>query len=126
MTRWTFTDPVAGDTHIFERNPREMTTPYLPQETTAMAQTADGLTRAHRVSRKPSAWSFTGDIRTQAHHDALLDWSKRPNRIHVADHLGRTFEILPVGLDVQEQRPNKHTDWRFTYTFKTLMYGEIT
>lgn len=126
LLRWVFTDPTTAETYTFPRNPNGMTSPYLPQVTTPMARTIDGRARAARALAVPVEWSFKGDIRTQAHHDALAAWAAKDHRVHVTDHLARTWEVMLTQFDADEQRPRLSTPWRFTYQMRALIYRRIT
>ena len=127
MKRWTFTDLTTDpdEVYVFERNPREMTTPYNPRNTQALVTPVDGRARAVRGRPRPGEWSFTGDIRTQSFHDALLTWVKKDHRIQVTDHLDRVWEVLLLQFDTIEQRPRQITPWRLTYTIKALVYRRV-
>lgn len=126
MSRWTFTDLTTSEVYTFPRNPRLMTTPHLARATTPLAGCIDTRTRSARRHDNPMEWSFTGDIRTEAHHAALRDWAKRSTFIQVTDHLDRAWKVQMVQFDVTEQRPTQRQAWRFTYRMRTLLFGRIT
>ena len=125
MSRWTFTDLTTSEVYTFERNPREMTSPHLPQGTVALPMTVDTRNRATRSLPTPTEWSFTGDIRTEAQHEALRTWAKRTSFVKVTDHLGRQWKVQLVQFDVAEQRPTARQAWRFTYRMRTLLFGRM-
>lgn len=127
MTRWTFTDVTTDpdQTYQFERNPREMTSPYPPRGSTPLATTVDGLARVVRRRTSPVEWTFTGDVRTQTQYDALAAWCAKDHRVRVADHLGRTWDALLLEFNPTEQRPTRRTAWRFSYQIRALVYGQL-
>jgi hypothetical protein len=124
--KWRLRDPGDGSTWTFERNPKQMSTPHLPQQTTQMAVARDGLTRTYRQHAVASDFSFGGDIRTQSQYDQLQLWVAKGRRIEVRDHLNRTWDVLPLQLDVEEQRPSQTVAWKYTYTVKALVYGQVS
>jgi len=125
-SRWTMHDPVANTTYTFDRNPREMTTPHLPQSTTPMGTTIDGLTRAARSQATPIEWTFTGDLRTKEQHDALKTWAEKQNRIQVKDHFDRVWEVMPIQFDATELRPRATVPWRYSYRMRTMLYRRVS
>lgn len=125
-SRWTLYDPTLATTWTFERNPREMTTPHLPNQTTGMSTTVDLLTRVERRHPVPVEWTFTGDIRSQTQHDALRTWATKDHRVHVKDHHDRVFEVMFIQFDAQEQRPTARIPWRFTYRMRALLYRRVS
>jgi hypothetical protein len=115
----------AEQVYIFERNPREMSSPTRERATTAMAHAVDGRIRAARTRTPPAEWTFTGDIRTQTHHDTLLTWSRKPGRIHLRDHLHRTWEIAITQFDLTEEIPTQRTPWKANYTMRALVFRRV-
>jgi hypothetical protein len=65
-------------------------------------------------------------IRTKAHHDDLETWSKKPGKIHVADHLGRSFEVMILSFEPTDRKPTPSTPWRMRYTMKTLLLRRLS
>jgi hypothetical protein len=116
----------TADVYVFERNPREMSSPYGDRGTTVMATPVDGRARAARGRTPPAEWSFVGDIRTKSHYDALLAWAGKGNRIHLRDHLSRTWEIAVTAFEPTEQRPTRKTSWRATYTMRALVFRRVS
>lgn len=124
VVRWIFHDMVTAETVTLPYNPNGMTSPFLQQTTaTTPISPIDGQIRAIRPKAPPREWKFTGFLRSQAHHDLLLDWGGRKGRMQVTDHLGRTFEIRFVEFVVDEKKPTKKTGWRLTYTMRCLTFG---
>lgn len=128
--RWTLVDPDTSESWEFPRNPKAMTSPHPPKNTTIFARAAAtpgvaGVCRVLQFRQSPYEWQFTGDIRTEEHYDTLIEWCKKSNRLELTDHLGRTWQIRIDSMDLNEQRPTARNDWRFEYTVKANIYGEI-
>lgn len=124
LTKWRLEDPVAGDQLLLARNPRTMTSVAMPQSTAAWASSV-GPRMAFRTGRKPMPWEFSGMVPTKADYEALEQWSRRPNKIHVIDHYGRVHEVVPVSFEPKPRR-SRQTFWRFDYTFKALYVRRIS
>lgn len=126
--RWQFSDPNGDESLVFVHNPHGMTSLAPPHVTHPTARSPiDGKVRATRAPDKPFTWSFTGKLRTQAEYDALLDWSRRPGRLQLTDHLGRVHELLiqrfsPTPVE-KSGVPNK---WLFAYTVDTLYLRRVS
>jgi hypothetical protein len=121
--RWLFEDPVAVTSYRVPINPNRMTTPYL----TKRLETAPTIRGHWRIRRSghltPYEWTFSGVIRDMDHHDALLEWSRKPNSFTITDHLGRTFEVVPVSFKPVEKRPSATVPDKFDYDFTVLVLG---
>ena len=122
--RWKFVDPSTGDEWTHPINPRRMTPPPLLRKQMRFASGARVSAARVRAFRAPTSalpWEFSGVIRSQAHHDSLLEWAKKKRLIEVHDHLGRVFEVVITSFEPSDRRPTAHTPWRLTYSMKTLM-----
>lgn len=123
--RWLFEDPVAVTSYRVHINPNKMTSPY-PARQLDSVQTIRQHWRIRRQRHKqPHEWTFSGVIRDIAHHDALLEWSRKPNSFNITDHLGRTFEVIPVSFKPIEKRPSATVPDKFDYDFTVLVLGEV-
>lgn len=132
VLRWRLVDPSTGETWVFPRNPNKMTSPNEPKATTVFARNfnfADdkqGVSRVLQHHRNPYDWQFSGDIRTQAHYEALRDWARRVERLQLRDHFNRTWLIRFDSVELEELKPNARTPWRYSYTAKALIYGRLS
>ena len=130
-TRWTFVDSVANESYTVPINPNEAGSPFPTRALkSAQANWADvsrGLQRLRVFESPPEPvdWSFSGVIRTQEHHDALLRWANKNNEVSVSDHLGRTFEVIIKAFRPVERRPTPNVSWRMTYTVQALVLRRV-
>jgi cell wall-associated NlpC family hydrolase len=113
-TRWRFTDPVGGDTYTVPINPNTMTSPFR-KTSVSLQGSPHGEVRA-LAKTTPVEWSFGGVIRTQAHYDALLAWTQKPNPVTITDHLGRTHTIILSAFNPEDARAALPTKWNYTIT----------
>jgi hypothetical protein len=67
--------------------------------------------------------AFSGFIRTQEHHDALLRWCRKVNRLELTDHFGPHLVDPHHPVRPHEKRPSMRVPWKFDYTVKAIMYG---
>jgi len=126
MQRWTFHDPVAGDTLRLRANPRRMATPVVPHRTTSAPRSVNGKMRALRAPSMPQQWSFEGRLRRQEEYDDLLGWAGRPNRITITDHLGRQHSVIPVAFEpTAVEKSGVGNGWLFDYVFKALYLSRL-
>lgn len=126
VVRWVFFDPSDSSSYTVPVNPNQMTSPFPDKNTELGVQSP--VTGQYRISRLPTMpveWSFGGRIYDAAHHDALLEWSKRPNLIEVTDHLGRTFSVLLKEFAPTERYPTALNYDRYEYEMNALSFGLI-
>lgn len=123
LTKWVFDDGV-NPPYRMVRNPREMTSVAVPQQTTSWPALGRGRL-AFRTGRRPVPWEFSGVVSTQEDYDALLAWSKHGTAFQITDHLGRVHEVIPVSFEPKPRRSRKEKNWRFDYTFKALYVRRI-
>lgn len=129
MSRWVFTEVDGGAAYTVPINPDKMSSPFHEREFQhAYGGRRNGERPFHTVesSPRPKEWTFEGVIRTQAHHDALELWSRKPGLVRITDHLGRTFEVLLTSFEPTDRRPNARTSWRLRYVMKALVLRQIT
>ena len=125
--RWVLTEVDTGDTWTMPINPDSMTSPVLERSMTTTYGSNVGTARLRTFVTPSRAldWSWSGVIRTKAHHDALEAWSRKPGKVRVTDHLGRTFEVMLQGFEPTDRKPTPTTPWRLRYTMKTLLLRRI-
>lgn len=122
--RWLFEDRDDNTINYrFPWNPNRMTSPYRPK-VFEPAVNRFGPARVLQSKRNaPYEWSFSGRIKTQAFHDALLEWSQKSAPFFVYDHLGRVWTVMPSRFDITELKPSAHVADRYDYTFTTFILG---
>lgn len=125
VVRWRFQDMLTNEVHTVEINPNQMGNFVFPKAFD-FGSYAGGRMLGVRQNRQPLDWPFSGVVRTETHHDALIDWQRRPGKVRITDHLGRTFEAMIQSLDLKDRRPTGDNTWRFTYTFNCLLLRRIT
>jgi hypothetical protein len=135
VQRWTLQDPATAESWTFQFNPNQMTSVHAPKSLTIFSnapvynpatEPRAGMGRVFQRSDEPYEWSFSGVIREQEHHDDLIYWTRKTGKLVITDHFGRQFTIRLLALDLNERRPTARRAWRFEYTVKALMYGQIT
>lgn len=127
--RWTFTEVETSEEYTVPINPDAMTSPYSDRTFQHAGGTRLLGGRWLTSVRTPDAakeWEFSGPIRTQAHHDDLETWSKKPGLIHVSDHLGRVFEVMFTAFEPTDRKPTGQTPWRLRYVMKALVLRRVT
>lgn len=127
VTRWKFYDPVADESFTFAINPISMSTPYPPQQTVSQGQSPiTGMIGATRAPRPANEWSFSGFIRTEAFQTSMEYWFAKNNKVHLTDHIGRTWIVVPE-LFGPYPRPNRRSnDHRWQYDAKVYNYGRYS
>lgn len=129
MIRWTFTDPETDETWTPPINPNKMSSPTTGREMTYAFGSRWGQNRIRAVDRKtgpPPDWTFSGVLLTKEHYDLLLEWSNKLKVLHIADHLGRTFEVVIKEFDPEERLPTATRPWRADYTITCMLLREVT
>ena len=128
VVRWQFRDMRNDDTYTVEINPNTMAgyrfgrdIGFAPYHHDSSYSGVVGVKRP----RQPVDWSFGGVVRSKTHHDKLIDWQKRPGKLRITDHLGRTFEVMVRSLQMLDRRPTGDNTWRFEYSFNCLLLRRI-
>jgi len=114
---WKFRDTQTNEEYTFPVNPYELNPPFDEKQIDEHP-VLDNRTTVE--PRKPKEWNFTGHVYSQAQYDAIVDWWTRDTVIEVSDHLGRTFEVVPLSIDVTEKRSRK-LEWYFVYTLGGML-----
>jgi len=79
-----------------------------------------------RVLRRPrtaTEWTFAGVVRTQAHHDSLIYWAAKTNKLTITDHYGRVVTARIRSIEMEDRKPTPNVPWRLRYTVSALSYG---
>jgi hypothetical protein len=124
VVRWVFQDMETNETYRVEINPNEMSGYVFPKSFN-FARYGSGRLRGVQGRREPLDLTFGGVVRTKTHHDRLLEWQRKPGKVRVTDHLGRTFEMMIKSVDMIDRRPTGSTTWRFRYTFNCLLLRRV-
>lgn len=120
VVRWKLQDMLTNEVHTVELNPNEMGG-YLFPKSFEFGVFGGGRVRGMRAPRQPLEWTFGGVVRTETHHDSLINWHDRAGKVQVTDHLGRTFEVMIRSLEMKDRRPAGNDTWRFQYVFNCLL-----
>ncbi len=127
VVRWKFKDMRTNEVYTVEINPNEMSGFRFPREIDfAPYRSSYRGVVGVKAPRRPVDWSFGGVVRSETHHDKLIDWQKRPGKVRITDHLGRVFEVMIRSLDMVDRRPAGEDTWRFRYTFSCLLLRRIS
>lgn len=128
MSRWTFVEVDTGLAYEMPINPDSMSSPHQDRQLTTSygARTLTGRLRTFEHPTPAKDWEFAGVIRTQEMYDALVTWSKVPGKVHVTDHLGRTFEVLFDSFEATDRRPTGTNKWRMRYSMKALLLRRVS
>jgi hypothetical protein len=125
VVRWKFQDVLTNEVYTVEINPNQMGGYVLPKRF-EFATYGGARVRGVRSPAQPLEWTFGGVVRTETHHDSLIDWQRRSGKVRITDHLGRTFEAMIRSLDMKDRKPAGDDTWRFEYTFNCLLLRRIT
>jgi hypothetical protein len=123
VVRWRFQDMLTNEIHTVELNPNQMSGYLFPK---SFEWAGGSRKQGVRVPRQPLDWTFGGVVRTEGHHDSLIDWQRRAGKVRITDHLGRTFEAMIRSLDMRDRKPAGDNTWRFEYTFNCLLLRRTT
>jgi hypothetical protein len=125
--RWIFTEVDTGETYTVPINPDSMSSPFQDRQIQQVYGSREGYNRMRSFELPAPAkeWEFGGAIRTQAHHDALRTWSKKPGLVNVTDHLDRTFQVVFQGFEATDRSPTPQTPWRQRYTMSALVLRRL-
>jgi hypothetical protein len=129
--RWTLFDPTTDESWEMQINPNQMSTPHAPDGTqiftrSATRPSAGSVARVLVGKLQPHDWSFTGVVREEAHFHELHMWSRKRQQVHLTDHFDRTWRIRILSIDLTERKPTPRRNWRYEYTVKTLLYGQVS
>ena len=125
--RWVFQDPAPGPnepaSYVFDISPHTMTSPFGPRAIRASPTTAiDGKTLLFEGLAPPVDWSFSGNILSQEHYDALHYWSTRKRRVFLTDHYRRIYLVVVHSYEPTPKTSLQHP-WSHIYTMKALIVG---
>lgn len=129
--RWTFLDPATSETWTVPINPNTMTDPTNRQRRYQHSyQGTTNLDDARFRSLETAApiveWTFGGVIQTKDHHDKLEHWARKESKVHITDHLGRTFAVVMRTFEPKERRPTPAKPWRFTYEMRAYVLRRVS
>ncbi len=128
VERWQFINPTNGDFYRFPNNPSEMSEVF-PQRNITAATTAalNGQPLLWEGNIAPWEWTFSGDILTKAHYDAMQAWfyDRSMGTFRIRDHFGRLFDVAPIHF---KPKPKTTTGkyWRHTYDCRVLVLAMPT
>ena len=128
VERWRFINPANGTFYQFPNNPREMSEVFPQRNITAMTTAAlNGQPLLWEGAVAPWEWTFSGDILTRAHYEAMQTWfyTRSIGTFQIRDHYGRVFNVSPLQF-----KPKPKTTvgmyWRSTYDCRVLVLGMPT
>ena len=126
VQRWIFHDPFAPETWTVPMNPSEMSSIFPEKNISTNATTAlTGQVLLFEGATTPVNWNFQGTTLDRAHHDELLRWSQKRNRIRITDHFGRVIPVYLVNFDaIPQPAPQTPRKWRHTYTMTAIIVGQ--
>ncbi len=121
--RWEFFDPELNVTWQVPRNPDQMGSPYVSNQTASYGVSPiDGRSRVTRRPDGAQEWQFGGTTASKAHYDLLVTWCAKPYRLTLTDHLERVFSVRLLQFDARPKNPTSFDKWKFRYTVKALIY----
>lgn len=126
VVRWTFEDPVEGETYVFHINPREGGSPSYDKTITEQNTTApDGKTLLFEGQDQVQTLEWSGAILEQAHYDAYITWWRKRRQIKLTDDLGREYWIYITSFKPSRKRSRERA-WRHDFTFSAIILDWIT
>lgn len=127
IVRWHYYDPKTGENWTVPINPNEMTSPWSERNYIVKATTAGpagGVPVVFEGVRQPRQWTFSGTTLDLAHHDELLRWAMKPNKVFITDHFGRTFAVMLDHFDAIPKQRASHMQ-RHTYTMRATIFYKV-
>lgn len=122
VNKWTVSDGTL--TFIFAVNPSAMTTPYAPKDVTVGGMNIDGSFATVQNPTKAAEWTLTGNVYSTTEYGNLKTWHDKDIVLLMTDHLGRTWNVLSLDLNMTDRRDTRNNSQRYTYTWKLLNLGE--
>lgn len=125
--RWIFIEVDTGATYTVPINPDSASSPFPDRQIQQVYGSREGYNRmrSFETPAPPKEWEFGGVIRTQAQHDTLRAWSKKPGAINITDHLDRTFQVVFQDFQATDRSPTPNTPWRQRYTMSALILRRL-
>lgn len=121
VTRWKLYDPVLDEEYTFPKNPSQMGSVHRPRNITARTTTAvDGQALVTEGNAPPHQWFFKGSVRYAADYEALREWTRRPNRVQITDHFGRSFYVALLEFKVEPKKWINYY-WAHAYDIPALI-----
>jgi hypothetical protein len=119
VVRWTFSD--GSTTYTFEINPNEGGSPARKRGVGFSVTAApDGGVLVYEKRSDPRTLSFSGVVLTQAHYDALDEWSDKHEPITLTDDLSRSFTVILTSFEPRRVRSALYP-WKHTYTCEAIV-----
>lgn len=124
LVRWSFTDSITFDVHVFELNPSDGGTPSLKKNFTFASSLApEGTALIFEGSREIPSETVTGIIRTEDALNAFRDWFWKSAPVILEDDLGRSFTIMITEFVPKRKRASS-APWKHDYTLTYLILEE--
>jgi hypothetical protein len=124
--RWKLTDPVTTAVYTFDNNPNAMSSMYQDRQTlTGPSSPRFGGIRAVRTPEGPREFTFSGIFKTQGQYDALAAWCRKEYAVTLTDHFNRSWSVLLMAFDPEEQKPSQRVSWKGTYRVRGLVLGAL-
>lgn len=121
--RWLLEDPQANIAdYRVPINPNKMSSPYKTRSLETMGGVL-GRIRTRFSPTAPNEWTWSGVIRTSDHYEKLLEFSRCDNNIHITDHLGQTWDVMPLRFNADEKRPSVRQPFKYSYDFVCWVLG---
>lgn len=125
-TRWTLTSVDTGDSWTMPINPNTMSSVNRTRQVDTFSGGVTSRVRSFERAAEPVKWTWAGVIRSKDHYDALAAWARRPGKVRVTDHLGRTFEVLMQQFEPEDRKPTAKVDWRLRYTMQVVLLRRVS
>lgn len=121
LVRWTFHDPVEDVTFTVPMNPKEGGTPPNRKKILYEATTApDGRAIVYQGQQDPKPIEWSGTILSEAHLDAMNEWTDKSRQIKVTDDLNRESWIIIRDFVPKRQKSWSHP-WKHDFTLTAII-----
>lgn len=132
VQRWRFRDPALEGVWLPSEeqwkyewtvpiNPNEMSSPFGEKNVSVRVTSAvDGRALLFEGQAPPPNWTFGGAILDASHHERLLFWSEKRNRVIIRDHFGREIVCYILSFEATPKR-SAGRYWRHDYTVTALV-----
>lgn len=125
-TRWTLEDPAAVETWVMPINPDSASGFGNARSLTfAGGYRRDQRTRTFQGAPPELTLEWAGVIRTQAHYDELLRWSRKSGATIVTDHLGRQRRVFITEFQPTDRKPIPRAPLRWRYVMKATLLAVL-
>lgn len=115
VKHWVFQSYAGSDSYIFAINPSSSRMSFGDINLTHEHTTANsGQVVSWEGAPRPTKWSFSGTVLTEAHYRAMESWCRRNERVYITDHFARRYLVRFEEFNFSPVR-DVERKWHHTY-----------